>query len=102
MGVMAAADTSASSSLSFPSPPGVGSNHAILKFLVSSFREKKEDGYSEGGSTGLQDTANFLRVQELFFASMSVCSGGEGDDVVSLTGPDPKSVENAKVSCFIK
>lgn len=91
---MAAADTIMSSRLSY------GANNAMsstLKFLVSSSRETEEGDCYNGGDTGLKDTVTFLRVQELFFVRMSVC-GSEGDDVVSLTGPNPESVERARVS----
>ena len=93
---MAAADN-----IMFPRTSWDGSNHAMsstLKFLVSSYREAEEDGCYIGGGRGIKDTVNFLRLQELFFVRMSVCSGSEGNDVVSLTGPDPGSVERAKVS----
>lgn len=104
--MMAAADTIMSSRLPCPVPSGAGPNHAkmssTLKFLVSSSRETEEDRFCSGGGgdgcTGLKDTANFRRVQELFSVSMSVCSGSEGDDVVSLTGSDPDRVEKARVS----
>ncbi len=86
---MAAADTIMTSRVPYPS------NHArtpsTLKFLVSS-ETMEED---------VKDTVNFRRVQELFSVNMSVCSDGEGYDVVSLTGSDADRIEKARVSHFI-
>ena len=91
---MAAADTIMTSRLPCPASSGGSSGHAkmpaTLKFLVSN-----ESGEEEGG---LKDTANFIRVQELFSVIMSVCSDGEGYDVVSLTGTDADRIEKTRVS----
>ena len=94
---MAAADTITTSRV----PYGAGSMSGIsghtktpstLKFLVSN-----DSGEDEAGE-GLKDTGNFRRVQELFSVSMSVCSDGEGYDVVCLTGSDADRIEKARVS----
>lgn len=89
---MAAADTIMTSRLPYPSSSGGGLSHtrtpSTLKFLVS----------SESVEEDVKDTVNFRRVQELFSVNMSVCSDGEGYDVVSLTGSDAERIEKARVS----
>jgi len=94
---MAAADTITASRLPYAGGsqsgvPGHVRTPSTLKFLVSN-----DTGEEEAGE-GLKDTGNFRRVQELFSVTMSVCSDGEGYDVVCLTGSDADRIEKARVS----